>query len=221
MTTQPQFTVWTELKRLWAQLRAQGIGLTLLAGIDKLWRIVTGSPYWRYSRVTPQILLGGQPAVRVLPELAAAGVTGVINLREEYDYASETGPAHLRYLYLPTTDNTAPTLEALQRGADFIREELANGGSVYIHCWEGLGRSPTLIAAYLVSTGLSPADAWAKIRAGRPFIRPVQAQIDQIAAYADYLRAAVPSDAKDQTIAAATDVQIVEPTDKAATSGRE
>jgi hypothetical protein len=37
-----------------------------------------------------------------------------------------------------------------------------------------------MLAAYLVSTGLTPGEAWAKIRAVRPFIRPTAAQITRI-----------------------------------------
>ena len=42
-----------------------------------------------------------------------------------------------------------------------------------------------MLAAYFVSTGLTPSEAWGKIRAIRPFIRPTApqiARIDQLAA---------------------------------------
>jgi protein-tyrosine phosphatase len=75
-------------------------------------------------------------------------------------------------------------LDDLRRGVAFIREEIARGGGVYIHCGAGVGRAPALAAAYLVSTGLSPQEAWARIRAVRPFIRPKPAQIEQIEQFA-------------------------------------
>jgi protein-tyrosine phosphatase len=100
-------------------------------------------------------------------------------MRGEYDDRGE-GFLPPRYLHLPTVDNHAPTLEHLHRGIEFIGDELERGGQVYIHCWEGVGRGPTMLAAYLVSTGLKPSEAWAKIRAVRPFIRPTLPQIAQI-----------------------------------------
>jgi hypothetical protein len=39
-----------------------------------------------------------------------------------------------------------------------------------------VGRAPTTAAAYLVSTGLAPQQAWDSIRAVRPFIRPTKVQ---------------------------------------------
>jgi protein-tyrosine phosphatase len=135
--------------------------MTALAAIDKFGRKWSGHPVWRYSWITPHILLGGQPAKRLIPNLDDLGFTGVINMRDEYDYKAEVGNEPLRYLRLPTPDNTPPTLDHLAQGAAFIKEELDKGGKVYIHCWEGLGRGPTMVAAYFVSTGISPADACA------------------------------------------------------------
>ncbi len=183
-----------ELARLWDTLRSQSLWLTILAGIDKIFRMITGRTLVRFSRIEPMILLGGQPAKRVLPQLALGGVTGIINLRAEYDYAREIGEFNLlgarqlRYLHLPTADNTAPSVDDLKRGVAFIDAELEQGGSVYIHCWEGLGRAPTMVAAYLVAKGASPQAAWEKIRAWRPFIRPMQVQMDQLIAFADSLK---------------------------------
>lgn len=179
-------SLWTEIKRLFEQLRLQGIRLTLLAGIDKFGRKLLGRPIWRYSWITPNILLGGQPARRLWKILDTIGVDGVINMRAEYDYLDEMGGTggRFEYLYLPTVDNTAPTIEHLQQGVEFANRILDNGGKLYIHCWEGLGRGPTMVAAHLVSKGLTPDEAWAYIRQVRPFIRPVPAQRERLEEFA-------------------------------------
>jgi protein-tyrosine phosphatase len=110
-------------------------------------------------------------------------VTAVVNLRAEFDdEAAAIAPAH--YLHLPTPDDTAPALEQLQRGAVYIAEEVANGGSVYVHCGSGVGRAATMAAAYLVHTGLTPDQAWVCIRQARPFVRPSAVQIEQIEHFA-------------------------------------
>lgn len=178
--------LWIEIKRLFEQLRIQGIRLTLLAGIDKFGRKLLGRPIWRYSWITPNILLGGQPARRLWSILDDIGVQGVINMRAEYDYLDEMGGTggRFEYLYLPTVDNTAPTIEHLQQGVTFANRILDNGGKLYIHCWEGLGRGPTMVAAHLVSKGLTPDEAWAYIRQVRPFIRPVPAQRERLEEFA-------------------------------------
>lgn len=155
-----------------------------MAGLDKVTRIVSGLPPRRYSHITPQIILGGQPAKHVLDDLVRAGVTGVVNMRDEYDYQDEIGTLNLRYLRLATVDNTAPSLDHLKLGVEFISNEINSGGSVYIHCWEGLGRGPTMTAAYFVSQGMPIGDAWNKIRTVRPFITPTLGQIQQLEKFA-------------------------------------
>jgi protein-tyrosine phosphatase len=58
---------------------------------------------------------------------------------------------------------------------------------VYIHCAAGVGRAPTTVAAYLVSTGLTPDEAWALIRRTRPFIRPKVVQYEQLDQFYEWI----------------------------------
>lgn len=177
-------------KEAFSLLHPRELRLSVLSAVDRVGRKLTGHPVWRFGGITPQVLLGGQPVRQLAKHLASMGVTGVVNMRHEYDYKDQFADAPLHYLHLPTIDNTAPTLEHLASGVEFIQRELAKGGKVYIHCQEGLGRGPTMAAAYLVSEGLSPDEAWMKIRTVRPFIRPNKAQRNRLVEFAA-LRAAV------------------------------
>ena len=174
----------TELKRLAEQLRRQGPILTFWAGVDKGHRWIRGGPWSRFSRITDEIWLGGQPAERAWPRLFERGISGVVNMRSEHDYEHELDVDAIRYLQLPTDDNEAPKLEHLSAGVDFIRREVGRGGKVYIHCWEGLGRGPTMAAAYFVSQGCVPEDAWDQIREVRPFVRPTDGQLERLREFA-------------------------------------
>lgn len=165
------------------RLTQQGPHVTFLWMADHFARIVTGAPIRRVSQITPQLHVGGQYRRRGWSVLSGRGITAVINMRDEFD-DHRAGIAPPRYLYLPTIDDEAPTLEQLWAGANFIKEELAQGGGVYIHCGAGVGRAATLVAAYLVSTGLTPTQAWASVRAVRPFIRPTGVQMSQIERFA-------------------------------------
>ncbi len=107
----------------------------------------------------------------------------MVNLRIEFDDEA-AGIAPQRYLHLPTIDDTPPSLEDLRAGVDFITGEIEREGSVYVHCGSGVGRAPTMAAAYLVSTGLTPNEAWAMIRTVRPFILPKLSQISQVDQFA-------------------------------------
>lgn len=156
--------------------------------VDHMARMATGAPMLRYSRITHSLFLGGQFGVRGLDRLERLGVTAVVNLRDEFDDAvAEIAPA--RYLYLPVVDDTPPTLEQLLRGVEFIRRELRAGGRVYVHCMLGVGRSATLVAAYLVASGMTPEHAWSAIRSRRPFIAPTEGQMAQLATFARQIAA--------------------------------
>jgi len=175
--------ITSRLGILWGRLTEQGLRVTALWAADHAVRILTGAPLRGVSQITPQLHVGGQYRGRGWPRLAARGVTAVVNLRAEFD-DNAAGIAPSRYLYLPAVDDHAPTLEQLGQAAAFIAEEVAEGGGVYVHCGAGIGRAPLTAAAYLVSTGLTPEQAWALIRAARPFIRPKPNQVAQVERFA-------------------------------------
>jgi protein-tyrosine phosphatase len=100
-------------------------------------------------------------------------------MRIERDDAAY-GLALTRYLHLPTIDDTAISAEHLERGIAFIREVIQEGGKVYIHCGAGVGRAPTMAAAYLISAGHSLEESLALIRKVRPFITITPPQMEQL-----------------------------------------
>lgn len=171
------------LRLLVFRLREQGLRATGMWFLNLFSRVILDRPLRRLCEITPQIFVGGQFGVRGRRVLDAWGITAVVNMRSEFDDRA-AGLAPQRYLHLPTDDDTAPTLEHLLQGVTFIREELAAGGKVYIHCASGVGRAPTMAAAYLVSTGLSIEEAWEVLRRARPFIRPTAVQRAQLRTFA-------------------------------------
>ena len=171
------------------RLREQGFSTTALWFIERTYRILSGVSPARTSRVAPNLYVGGQHKRRGLKTMAARGVTACVDLRREYGDAAH-GLALERQLSLPTDDDNTPTIDELQQAAEFIRQSLAEGRGVYIHCANGVGRAPTTAAAYLIATGLTPAQAWATIRKVRPFIRPTAVQREQIERFAQSVRPA-------------------------------
>lgn len=170
------------LEIVWYRLTRQGLRVTALWAADHAVRIITGAPIRSVSQITPQLHVGGQYQRRGWPKLASWGVTAVVNMRIEFD-DNDARLAPQRYLHLPTVNHEVPTLEQLRRGVAFIAEEIARGGGVYVHCGAGVGRAATMAAVYLVSTGLTPDQAWARIWEVRPFIRPTPVQVAQVALF--------------------------------------
>ncbi|MBN1260828.1 MAG: dual specificity protein phosphatase family protein [Anaerolineae bacterium] len=165
------------------RLKEQGFLPTFLWIGEKIARPFLGSSPRRLSQVHPLLFIGGQHRKRGLRRMQAWGIRAVVNMREESDDAAHS-IAGEHYLWLPTPDDAVPSLEALQRGAAFIAEQIAAGRGVYVHCAAGVGRAPLMGAAYLVTTGMTPAAAWQTIRSARPFIRPTPPQIEVIETFA-------------------------------------
>lgn len=175
--------VWKGITIVPARLVRQGARTTWLWLFEKIIRLRDGSSPAETSRVTARLFVGGQHYERGLGRMKAWGIGATVNLREEADDA-QRGVAFPRHLWLPTPDDDAPTIEQLRTGVSFIREALAAETGVYIHCAQGVGRAPTMAAAYLVSEGRSPREAMETIRAVRPFITPTQSQLKRLEEWA-------------------------------------
>jgi predicted protein tyrosine phosphatase len=164
---------------LYRRLIEQGLHATWLWLKDKIARRTAGYSVPETSQVAPHLYVGGQHKERGLARMKEQGITAVVNMREESDDGAR-GVNLDDNLWLPTTDDTAPSLEDLQRGVAFIQRHVEAGQGVYIHCASGVGRAPTMAAAYLVQTGATPEAAWRQIRQARPFIRPTPPQFEVI-----------------------------------------
>ena len=169
------------------RLRETGLRTTLLwiygRGLPKL----TGIPLLRFSKVTPQLFVGPQYRTRGKAHLEKNDIHYVINMRIEFDDA-EHGLALSNYCYLPTVDDEDPSFEHLDQGTAFIKEAIAAGGKVYIHCAGGIGRAPTMAAAYLMHTGMVLDEAIEAIRRVRPFIRIMEPQMACLQKYEKRIR---------------------------------
>ncbi len=174
------------------RLRVQGVRTTFLWLYAVGTARVTGHVPLRYSRITPNLYVGPQYGRRGLATLQKAGVNASVSMRAEFD-DKEHGLALTKYSYLPTIDNTAPTLEQLQEGVAFIRGIISAGGKVYVHCASGVGRAPSLAAAYLIAEGLPVDDAVKQIIQVRPFVRILPDQMERLREYEALIKAGMPT----------------------------
>jgi len=116
-------------------------------------------------------MLGGMSLPRRgdILRLPEQGVTGIISLTEEAsDIGTAAHDAGLAWLHLPVEDFHPPSMEQLDDAVSFIRKQIDSGGSVVVHCFAGRGRTGTILAAYLVSTGIPPAEAITRVRSVHP-----------------------------------------------------
>ena len=173
------------------RLRAQGFRTTALWAYARGVPYITGVPILRYSRVTPALYVGPQHRANGKRALAQAGIAYILNMRSEFDDDAhgltldappDGSPADARasYCHLPTPDDAAPSMAHLAQGIAFIESAIGSGGKVYIHCSAGVGRAPTMAAAYLIRRGYSIDDALDLIRSARPFITVTPTQMRRL-----------------------------------------
>jgi len=74
------------------------------------------------------------------------------------------------YVWMPIKDHAAPTKEQLDFGVSILQNLVATKKKIYVHCKNGHGRAPTLVAAYFMKQGKSVDEALATIKAKRPSI---------------------------------------------------
>ena len=128
-----------------------------------------GQPGFEYSQITDSIYIGTNQCctIHMDDELLQAGIVADISLEKEnldHPFGAEF------FLWLPTADHTAPTQAQLRVGVNAIHELIAQGKKVYVHCKNGHGRAPTLVAAYLISQGKTVEEAITYIAQKRPSI---------------------------------------------------
>jgi hypothetical protein len=137
----------------------------------------SGIPDFEYSEITPLVSIGTNQccADHFKEELLAKGYAADISLEKER-LDAPFGASF--FLWLPTVDHSPPTLDQLSVGTSTLHHLIEADVRTYVHCKNGHGRAPTLVAAYLIRyQDMSPEDAVATIRNHRPSIHLEESQI--------------------------------------------
>jgi hypothetical protein len=119
-----------------------------------------------HYRVDDGLLAGAYPgAPGSAGALEQAGVTLFIDLTHPSDpldrYDDDLVSA--RRVGYPIPDMGTPTAGQVMQVLDAIDETRAAGGTAYVHCWGGVGRTGTVIGCWLVRHGLDGGDPIAAI----------------------------------------------------------
>lgn len=100
------------------------------------------------------------------------------------------GVRRLRVPVDDAEDEGATFLAHLPRVISAIDHHLSTGHGVLVHCYAGVSRSASVVAAYLMAReGLTPAQAMARIRRLKPeTFQPSPTFLPSLRAYAETLR---------------------------------
>jgi protein-tyrosine phosphatase len=130
-----------------------------------------------------QLALGPSPGAVSFEQLAAVGISAILCLQEVGECPAPSEPSQLgmRWARVPVADGHAGGaigLDQLRRAVAQIRRWREEGRMVYVHCYAGIGRAPTVCAAYLAACeGSSLGEALARVKQARPLASPTAQQL--------------------------------------------
>lgn len=107
--------------------------------------------------ITDYLAVGHAPmSYAELDSIRDQGITGIVNLCGEFcDLHEIEENAGFEVFYIPIPDETAPSMEEMEKGLEWLDEAVYLGKKVLIHCKHGVGRTGTFITAYMLRRGFN------------------------------------------------------------------
>lgn len=111
---------------------------------------------YQLAWVTENLAVGHAPMCHAhLDSLRNQGVTSIVNLCGEFcDLHEIEEQAGFEVYHIPLADEEAPELKQLEKALEWMDEAIYLGKKVLIHCRHGIGRTGTVLNAYLLRRGL-------------------------------------------------------------------
>ncbi len=144
-------------------------------------------PILEYNYITDGIYIGTNQCCETHfdENLKKDGVSADISLEEDRLDA----PFGVEfYVWIPVKNHVAPTKDQLDFGVSVLEKIIAMRKKVYVHCKNGHGRAPTLVAALLIKQGKTTDEAIEFIKSRRSTIHLDDTQKDSLEAWEHNLK---------------------------------
>jgi protein tyrosine phosphatase (PTP) superfamily phosphohydrolase (DUF442 family) len=134
---------------------------------------------YNFAKVNDRYYRGGQPLGDHYADLAALGVTTVINLignADDIDHREQAMVEQhgMRYVHIPMNTRKPPTDAEIAKFMSIVDDP--DGGAVYVHCVGGRHRTGVMTAVYrMTKDGLSADQAFREMKQhkyGPDFLHP-------------------------------------------------
>lgn len=136
-----------------------------------------------YSYITDGIYIGTNQCCQMHFDegLRKEGIEADISLEEERVDA----PFGVKfYTWIPIKNHTAPTSEQVDFGVTILEKLVEMKKKIYVHCQNGHGRAPTMVAAYLIKKGKGVDEAIEFIKTKRSTIHLEDIQKESLTEFA-------------------------------------
>ncbi len=119
--------------------------------------------------ITKNLAVGYAPmSYEELDSLKEQGIDAIVNLCGEFsDLAEIEETAGFQVFWLPIPDETAPKMDEMEKGLEWLDEAIYLGKKVLVHCHHGIGRTGTFVTAYLLRRGFNLKKAGKMLKATR------------------------------------------------------
>ena len=127
-----------------------------------------GSTFFDITQINENLYLSGEYNQNDLITIHKLGINCVIDMRSEESFDkllfSNLG---IDYHNIPVDNFFPPDEDKTNQAIDIIDKHAKSNQKVLVHCKEGVGRSPYILAAYMIKNGDSVYESIAFIKAKR------------------------------------------------------
>lgn len=131
--------------------------------------------------ITQMLAVGYAPRSEdQLQAIHDGGIQAIVNLCAEcYDLHEAEKKSLFDVYYLPVEDEGAPTVKELEDLISWMKLQIESGKKLLVHCRYGIGRTGTIVLAFLIASGysfkeaqklMSPTPAWPSNRTQKELV---------------------------------------------------